>query len=42
MRWLSGRLPVVAGKPACDGVVRCIAISLRAWELLVITLALQL
>jgi competence protein ComEC len=42
MRWLSGKLPVVAEKPACDGVVRGIAILLRAWELLVITFALQL
>lgn len=42
MRWLSGRVPAVAEERACDGVVRCIAISLRAWELLIITLALQL
>jgi len=42
MRWLSGKLPAVAEKPACDGAVRVVAISLRAWELLIITLALQL
>ena len=42
MRWLSGKLPAIAEKPACDGVVRALAISLRAWELLIITLALQL
>ena len=42
MRWLSGKMPTGVKKPACEGVVRGIGISLRAWELLVITLALQL
>lgn len=42
MRWLADKLPATAEKPACNYVVRGIAISLRAWELLVITLALQL
>ena len=42
LRWLSGKLPAIAEKPACDGVVRALAVSLRAWELLIITLALQL
>jgi len=40
-RWLTPRLPARFGNTTGDAVARGIVISLRAWELLVITLALQ-
>jgi competence protein ComEC len=39
--WISSRLSARLGNPAGDALARGIAVSLRVWELLVITLALQ-
>ena len=39
--WISSRVPARLGNPASDALARGIAVSLRVWELLVITLALQ-
>jgi competence protein ComEC len=41
-RWISSRVPARFGNPAGDALARGIAISLRVWELLVITMALQI
>ena len=41
-RWISARLPARLGGGAGDALARGIGISLRVWELLVITLALQI
>jgi competence protein ComEC len=40
-RWISSHVPARLGNPAGDALARGIAVSLRVWELLVITLALQ-
>jgi competence protein ComEC len=40
--WISSRLPARLGNAASDALARGIAVSLRVWELLVITLALQI
>ena len=41
-RWISSRLPARLGRPAGEALTRGIGLSLRVWELLVITLALQI
>jgi len=41
-RWLGARVPARCCDWTADGVVRGLAISFRAWKLLVITIALQL
>ncbi|MGB9463535.1 MAG: ComEC/Rec2 family competence protein, partial [Candidatus Acidiferrum sp.] len=41
-RWISSRLPAGLGNPAGAALARGLGISLRVWELLVITLALQI
>ncbi len=41
-RWVSSHMPARLGNPAGDALARGIAVSLRVWELLVITLALQI
>ncbi len=41
-RWIAGQVPVRAGNPAGNPLARSIGVSLRVWELLVITLALQI
>ena len=41
-RWISSRAPARAGNVAGDALVRGIGVSLRVWELVVITLALQI
>ena len=41
-RWISARAPAGLENPAGNALVRGIAVSLRVWELLVITLALQI
>jgi len=41
-RWLSSRAPARLGNPAGNALARGIAVSLRVWELLVITLTLQI
>jgi competence protein ComEC len=41
-RWLSSRVPARFGNTAGDALARGIAVSLRFWELLVITVALQI
>jgi competence protein ComEC len=40
--WLSSRLPTRLRSPAGDALARGIGVSLRVWEMLVITLALQI
>jgi competence protein ComEC len=40
-RWLSSHVPARFGRPAGEALARGIGVSLRVWELLVITLALQ-
>ena len=42
LRWFASKLPARFGSSACDAAVRGVALSFRAWELLVITFALQL
>jgi competence protein ComEC len=41
-RWISVRVPARAGNAAGDALARGLGVSLRVWELLVITLALQI
>lgn len=41
-RWLSSHVPVHLGSAAGEALARGIGVSLRVWELLVITLALQI
>jgi competence protein ComEC len=41
-RWISAHVPGRVGKPAGEALARGIGASLRVWELLVITLALQI
>jgi formate-dependent nitrite reductase cytochrome c552 subunit len=41
-RWISAHVPVRAGKLTGEALARSIGVSLRLWELLVITLALQI
>lgn len=41
-RWLASRVPARSGNLAGDALTRGIGVSLRVWELLVITLALQI
>jgi competence protein ComEC len=41
-RWISSHVPARLGDPVSDALARGIAFSLRVWELLVITLALQI
>ncbi len=41
-RWISAHAPRRVGKPAGEALARAIGLSLRVWELLVITLALQI
>lgn len=41
-RWISSRLPQRISRPAENSFVGAIALSLRVWELLVLTLALQI
>jgi competence protein ComEC len=40
--WISGSLPTKVARPAENSVAGAIAVSLRVWELLVLTLALQI
>src|SRR6266404_3187680 len=40
--WLSGRLPMRIAAPAENALARGIGFTLRAWELMVLTLALQI
>jgi competence protein ComEC len=42
MRWVSARVPARLGAASGDALARGIGVSLRIWELLVITLALQI
>src|SRR3989442_5356099 len=41
-QWLSARLPQRLGKTTGDAVVSGLSLTLRAWELLVVTVALQI
>jgi competence protein ComEC len=41
-RWLSSHVPARLGSPAGEALARGIGVSLRVWELLVITVALQI
>jgi len=41
-RWISGRLPKRISRPAENSVAGGIALTLRVWELLVLTLSLQI
>ncbi|HET7149941.1 MAG TPA: DNA internalization-related competence protein ComEC/Rec2 [Candidatus Acidoferrum sp.] len=41
-RWMSARLPQWAGRPTGDAVSAGLSLSFRAWELLVVTIALQI
>ena len=41
-RWISGKLPSKVARPAETSVAGAIGLSLRVWELLVLTLALQI
>jgi competence protein ComEC len=41
-RWISSHVPARLGNTAGDALARSIGVSLRVWELLVITLALQI
>jgi len=41
-RWISSQLPARLGSPAGEAMARGMGVSLRVWELLVITLALQI
>ena len=41
-RWISSHVPARLGNPAGNALARGVAVSLRVWELLVITLALQI
>src|SRR5713226_2748484 len=42
VQWLSARLPQRLGKTTGDAVVSGLSLTLRAWELLVVTVALQI
>jgi len=42
VRWIGLRVPARLGNPAGEALARGIGVSLRVWELLVITLALQI
>ena len=41
-QWLSSRLPQRLGKPTADAFVGGLSLTFRVWELLVVTLALQM
>src|SRR5713226_2530906 len=41
-QWLSSRLPQRLGKPTGDAIVRGLSLTFRVWELLVVTMALQI